>query len=160
MKRIVVFIVIMLNSVLSAQDNSQETLAKFIITDASLNGYDTTETYLDAEGFIVFYTKPDGHLYMANVMSTKNSQSFGRLYSSEHKKMQETNTVYEADIFYYKWRYINSYDTNKGTATVEFIKIYKPQGVTFTIKIIPENLDILIYKGYMEGSLNLEKYLD
>lgn len=150
----------MLNTVLIAQNNTQETLAKFIISDASKNGYDTTETYLKGGGYIVLYTQSDGNLYMANVMSIIDSQSFGRLYSVEHNKIKETYENYEADIFYYKWRYINNYDTKKGTATVELIKIYKPQGVTFTIKIIPENLDVLIYKGFMEGTLNLNKYLD
>lgn len=150
----------MLNTALVAQDNTQETLAKFIISDASLNSYDTTETYLEAGGYLVFYTLSDGNLCMANVMSKKGTQSFGRLYDAEHNKIKETEENYEADIFYYKWRYINSYDSKKGTATVELVKIYKPQGVTFTIKIIPENLDVLIYKGFMEGTLNLNKYLD
>lgn len=138
--------------------SQQETLAKFTITDATINGYDTTETYLDAGGYIVFYTQPDDKLYMANVMSNRKTQSFGRLYSSEHSKLKETYENYEADIFYFKWRYINDYDNKKGTATIELIKIYKPQGVTFICKIIPENLDILIYKGYMEGTLDLTKY--
>lgn len=160
MKRIILFIMLMLNTALVAQDNTQETLVKFIISDASLNGYDTTETYLEAGGYLVFYTLSDGNLYMANVMSKKGTQSFGRLYDAEHNKIKETEENYEADIFYYKWRYINSYDSKKGTATVELVKIYKPQGVTFTIKIIPENLDVLIYKGFMEGTLNLNKYLD
>lgn len=160
MKRIILFIMLMLNTVLVAQKNTQETLAKFIISDASINGNDTTETYLDAGGYIVFYTQSDGSLCMANVMSNRGTQSFGNLYAVEHNKIAETDEKYEADIFYYKWRYVNSYDSKKGTATVELIKIYKPQGVTFTIKIIPENLDVLIYKGYMEGTLNLNKYLD
>lgn len=160
MKRIILFIMLMLNIAVVAQDNTQETVAKFIISDASSNGYDTTETYLEAGGYLVLYTLSDGNLYMANVMSKKGTQSFGRLYAAEHNKIKETEENYEADIFYYKWRYINSYDSKKGTATVELIKIYKPQGVTFTIKIIPENLDVLIYKGYMEGTLNLNKYLD
>lgn len=160
MKRIILFIILMLNTALVAQDKTQETLAKFIISDASLNGYDTTETYLKAGGYLVLYTLSDGNLYMANVMSKKETQSFGRLYSLEHEKIKETEENYEADVFNYKWRYINSYDTNKGTASVQLIKIYKPQGVTFKIKIIPENLNVLIYKGYMEGTLNLNKYLD
>ena len=37
------------------------------------------------------------------------------------------------------------------------IKVYKPQGVAFTVKIIPENLDIIVYKGYMEGTIDFSK---
>lgn len=137
----------------------QKTLAKFIITDASHNGNDTTEIYLEAGGYIAFYTQADGNLYMTNIMSKrKNSQSFGRLYSSEHSMLKETYENYEADIFFYRWRYNNTYNNNKGTATIELTKIYKPQGVTFICKIIPENLDVLIYKGYMEGTLDLNRF--
>lgn len=158
MKKLILGILLFVNAFAFAQNNTQETLAKFIIIDASDNGNDTTEIYLDAGGYIVFYTQPDGKLYMANVMSNRNSQSFGRLYSAEHSKLKETYENYEADIFYYKWRYINSYNDKKGTATVELIKIYKPQGVTFKVTIIPENLDVLVYKGFMEGTLDLNKY--
>ena len=37
-------------------------------------------------------------------------------------------------------------------------KIYKPQGVAFTLKMVLPNLDILEYKGYMEGSLDFNNY--
>lgn len=137
----------------------QKTLAKFIITDASINKEDFTETYLETGGYIAFYSTGDGNLYMTNIMSkVKDSQSYGRLYSSEQRQLNETYETYKADYFYFKWRYINTYDTKKGTATVKFIKIYKPQGVTFICTIIPEDLDVLVYKGYMEGSLNLSEY--
>lgn len=136
----------------------QKTLAKFIITDASDNNIDVTETYLDAGGYIVFYTKDDGNLYMANVMSNRDTQSFGRLYSSEHSELKETYNQYEADIFYFNWRYINDYDSKKGTAKVRLVKIYKPQGIAFSCTIIPENLDILEYKGFMNGSLDFSDY--
>jgi hypothetical protein len=137
----------------------QRTLAKFVITDASINDQDATETYLQSGGYIAFYTIGDGNLYMTNFMSKLyNSQSFGRLYSTEHKKIRETYETYEADVFYFRWRYINSYNSAKGTATVELIKIYKPQGITFSCTIIPENLDVLVYKGYMDGSLDFSNY--
>ena len=147
-----------MNAILFAQNNNQETLSKFIITDASDNGNDITETILEQNGYLVFYTDAEKNLFMANVWEKNDTQSFGRLYNTEHKKLKETYESFEADIFYFSWRYINSYDTKKGTATIELIKIYKPQGVTFKIKIVPENLDVLVYKGFMEGTLDLNKY--
>ena len=158
MKKIILLITLSLNAILFAQTNNQETLSKFIITDASDNGNDITETILEQNGYLVFYTDAEKNLFMANVWEKNDTQSFGRLYNTEHKKLKETYENYEADIFYFRWRYINSYDTKKGTATVELIKIYKPQGVTFKIKIVPENLDVLVYKGFMEGTLDLNKY--
>lgn len=159
MKKTILGILLILFSITTfGQNNTQKTLSKFIISDATENGNDITETILDQKAYLVFYTNNDNNLYMANVWQKNNSQSFGRLYNTEHKKLKETYESFEADIFYFKWRYINSYDTKKGTATVELIKIYKPQGVTFKITIIPENLDVLVYKGYMEGTLDLNKY--
>lgn len=158
MKKIILLITLTMNAILFAQNNNQVTLSKFIITDASKNGNDITETILEQNGYLVFYTDAEKNLFMANVWEKNDTQSFGRLYNTEHKKLKETYESFEADIFYFRWRYINSYDTKKGTATVELIKIYKPQGVTFKIKIVPENLDVLVYKGFMEGTLDLNKY--
>ena len=160
MRKIIIIGILLILSpfVTFGQNTTQETLSKFIISDATDNGTDITETILDQRGYLVFYTNNDNNLYMANVWQKNDTQSFGRLYNTEHKKLKETYENFEADMFYFKWRYINSYDTKKGTATVELIKIYKPQGVTFKITIIPENLDVLVYKGYMEGTLDLNKY--
>jgi hypothetical protein len=53
---------------------------------------------------------------------------------------------------------MNDYDDKKGTAKIQLTKIYKPQGITFELKIIPENLDLIVYKGYMEGSLDFSVF--
>lgn len=137
----------------------QETLAKFIITDAITNGIDVTPTLLANKAYTVFYTSDnDGLIYMANVWPKSNSQSYGPMYSVESENKRETYETYKADIFYFNWRYINTYDNKTGTAKVQVIKIYKPQGVAFTVKIIPENLDIIVYKGYMEGTIDFSDY--
>lgn len=140
-------------------DEKQEMLAKFVITDATQNGQDLTPAYLEDGAYIVFYTSGDDKsLYMANFWPKSKTQSYGAVYSMESKNFEETEKQYKADIFIFNWRYINTYDQKKGTAKVEVTKIYKPQGVAFIIKIIPENLDILIYKGYMEGSVDFKSY--
>jgi len=132
----------------------QKTLAKFIITDATINGEDVTPILLANNAYIVFYTSDDdGLIYMANVFPESNAQIYGAIYSAESQTQRETYETYAADIFYFNWRYINIYDNKKGTVKVEMIKIYKPQGVVFAIKMIPENLGIIVYKGYMEGTL-------
>lgn len=158
MKKLILGILLLSCVIAFGQNNKQKTLSKFIISDATDNGNDITEHILDERGYLVFYTSIDNKLYMANVRQKNDTQSFGRLYNTEIKKLKETYENFKADIFHFKWRYINSYDTKKGTATIELIKIYKPQGVTFKITIIPENLDVLVYKGYMEGTLDLNKY--
>ena len=71
------------------------------------------------------------------------------------RRHTETSTEYASDTFDFDWTYSNSYDNHQGTAKVHLIKVVKPGGVGFKLKIIPENLDLLEYKGYMEGSLNI-----
>lgn len=157
-KKIIYTLLIFLPLFVMSQSNAQKTFAKFIVLDASTNGVDETEYLLDQGAYTVFYTTEDNFLYMANVWPKDGTQSYGRLYASEHKKLNETYDSYEADIFYFKWRYINDYDSKRGTATVKFVKIYKPQGVSFNITIIPENLDVIVFKGYMDGTLDLSNY--
>ena len=140
-------------------DEKQEIVAKFVITDVSQNGQDMTPTYLENGAYLVFYTSGDDKtLCMANFWPKTDSQSYGEVYSMEKKTIEETDKQFKADIFRFNWGYTNTYDKKRGTAKVEVTKIYKPQGVAFIIKIIPENLDILIYKGYMDGSVDFSSY--
>ncbi|WP_159468321.1 hypothetical protein [Dyadobacter sp. 3J3] len=137
----------------------QKTLGKFIITSAKINNVDVTESYLENEGFIAFYTNDNNSLSMTNIMSKKaNSQSYGRLYAMTQKVTKETEEQYETNLFLFKWRYKNTYDAKSGTASVRFQKVYKPEGVTFICTIIPENLQAIVLKGYMEGSIDLSDY--
>ena len=147
------------NETNSSNSLEQVVLAKFIITDASFNGIDNTPTILDQGSYTVFYTfQNDGLNYMANYWPKNNSQSYGPLYSAESVSYDETYETYKSDIFYFNWRYTNDYDGKKGTAKVQLTKIYKTQGVAFVLKIIPENLDMIIYKGYMEGTVDFSKF--
>ncbi len=140
-----------------AQENKKST--KFIITDASTNGVDTTPTILEAEAFLVFYTvENDNLLYMANVWPKRNAQSYGPMYSVTSETKKETYEEHKADFFDFNWLYITGYNDKKGTAKVQLIKVYEPQGITYVLKIIPPNLEIVCYKGYLEGSLNFSAF--
>ena len=151
MKKILL-VVLFLASLLSF--SQQEVLAKFIITNATRNGLDVTQVYQESGSYLVFYSSNnDGDIYMANVAGNLGTQSFGRLFGFETERFLETEDMFEYDLYSYKWNYINNYNDINGTATVGLMKVYKPQGVAFMCRIITEGLDILEYKGYMEGSL-------
>ena len=96
---------------------------------------------------------------MANFWQASNSQSSGSIYSIVKKTIEETDENYQTDTFNYKWDYANSYDKIIGTANVELSKVLTPDGVYFTITIIAENSDVLIYEGYMEEK-NESKVVD
>lgn len=143
------------------KDSSQETLVKFQISDGTFNGADITPTLLEQNAYLVIYrTIGSKTLYMANFWNKNNTQSYGIIYSMEEEHIEASDENYEADLFHFQWSYSNTYDNKKGTAKVALLKVYKPQGVYFKMTIIPENLDVLVYKGYLEGMLQLEKYLD
>ncbi len=143
----------------SNDSNEQEVIAKFIISSASVNGKNNTQILLDQGAYTVFYTfQNDGLIYMANYWPKNNSQSFGPMYSAETTRYNETYENYKADVFNYNWRYTNDYDDQSGTAKVQLTKIYKPEGVVFILKIIAENRDVIIYKGYMEGTIDFSNF--
>lgn len=104
----------------------------------------------------MFYITTDKKVFFGSVVSETNQQSYGEISELTHSATSETGKEYASDSFSFKWAYSNSYDNHQGTATVKLVKIDKPGGKAFTLKIIPETLDLLEYTGYMEGSLNLD----
>lgn len=110
--------------------------------------------------FLIFYNNKEGQLCLANVSGINDDQSYGRVYSLASETIKETETSYKADVFNFRWKYYNSYNSETVYAAVSLTKIYKPTGVIFSIKMALLNLDVLKIKGYMEGTLNLNDYLN
>ncbi|MFV5691716.1 hypothetical protein ACM55K_06815 [Flavobacterium sp. LT1R49] len=149
------------SSILQAQEKvkTHEIIAKFQISDGTENGLDITPTLLEQNTYLVIYQDMASKaIYMANFWEKNNTQSYGFIYSMEEKHIKGDDKNYETDLFYFQWGYINTYDNKKGTAKVELMKIYKLQGVYFKMTIIPENLNVLVYRGFMKGTLDLTVY--
>jgi len=155
-----IFFALIVPQFIVAQTKSTKMLAKFIITDATINGVDASPKYIDEGAYLVFYSIGDdeNQLYMANFWPKSNTQSSGKIYGAETSTTKADTENYRMDYCSFNWSYKNTYDEKKGTAKVEVIKIFKPAGVAFVIKIIPEDLDVLIYKGYMEGTLDFSAF--
>lgn len=151
------------------QTENQKVIAKFTITDAKIDNVDKTSTLTKVDAYTVFYTKEnDGRIYLANVWPKNNSQSFGPMYGGNHSYLElhpkmdfnseETYENHMANFFYFNWEYTNDYNDKTGIARVQIIKIYKPKGIAYVVKIIPEDSKEIIYKGYMEGRFDFSKY--
>lgn len=135
----------------------RDVLAKFIITDARVNGNDATPQLVSNRAYtVIFKDEGDDKLHMSNVWEKAGSESYGVIYSFKRVGKSEIIDGYERDTYHFNWSYNNTYDDKKGTAKVELIKIYKPQGIAFSLKMVTESLDVTVYKGYMEGSLNFK----
>ena len=131
----------------------QTVIAKFIIMDARINHNDATAFYAKDNSYFVFYLTEDKKVFFGSIASKSNQQSYGAISDLVDTSTPQTADDYARDIFDFRWSYSNSYDNRQGTAKVHLVKISKPVGIAFELTIVPESLDLLEYKGYMEGSL-------
>ena len=93
--------------------SGQEIVAEFKISDASEKGADITPTILEQRAKLVIYKDiaNNNALCLSNFWQKDNTQSYGPIYGMETKHIPEDDKNYEADLFFFQWRYINTYDT-------------------------------------------------
>lgn len=156
MKKSLITLFLFFPFIILGQIENPKIISKLIISDAKENNIDITEYLLDQQAYLAFYTIDGKNLSMANVLVKNGTNSYGRIFDKKYHKSEETSTEFETHIMSFKWSYENSYNTKKGTANVELMIIHKPIGKAFIITIIPEDLDVLQYKGYIEGSLDFK----
>ena len=149
------FISVIYNSNASEQ---QKVIAKFIITESTSNGYDQTEWDLKRGGYFAFYISDGNEFCLANVSKNTKDQSYGAISGMQSETISETDDSYESQIFTFRWKYFNTYNDKTGYARIALSKIFKPQGTIFTLRMVLPNLDVLEYKGYMEGTLDLSNF--
>jgi hypothetical protein len=132
--------------------------AKFIIRDAKVNQVDITKQWVTDSAYLVIYTiKDDKNIYFASVNPKQKSQSYGAISKLKVSTESATEDNYENETFNFNWSYSNSYNDKVGTSAIKLLKIMKEGGIEFSCTIVTEGLDIMVYRGYMEGSLkNLE----
>lgn len=156
LKLVFTIIICVLYSGINAQETTEspQAFATFEINDARNNGDDITPDALDEEAKLVLYKTLDGkEIMFSNYRTKSQSQSYGRIYSITKEEKAATETEYGYALYNFKWSYKNSYDDKEGTAKIRLLLVYKSQGVYFECAILPENLDVLLYKGRMEGDL-------
>jgi len=115
---------------------------------------DATRTYLDNGAYFAVYTVSGKKTaYMSSLMTKSKSESYGAIYNIEKTDIPETDKDYQKQKVTFKWSFSNTYDKEKGTADVTLVISNKPMGKAFEMTILTEKLDLLVYKGYIEGSL-------
>ena len=120
-------------------------------TNDDLTWFDT-----EREGYFIFI-ELDNQLNLCNMSANNDDYSFGTILDIKSEKTEETDDTYESATYKFRWKYYNTYDDETGYANINFEKIYKPQGTIFKLTMILPNLDVYIYKGYMEGTLDFDK---
>lgn len=137
-----------------AQD--QKIIAKFGILEARLNGVDFTEWCMDRNNYLVLFTDENNEVCLSNV--TNGEQSYGGISVLDYKNIPETRDTYETNVYKMRWKYHNTYDTHSGSALIELTVIHKPHATSYELKMVQENMDVNIYKGYIEGSVDLSNF--
>ena len=119
-----------------------------------INGGDFTKEALDNKAFFVFYKSvDDNEILLSNYWTKSKSQSFGPIYSIV--KEDEVVAEFKTEKYHFEWSYANTYDKDKGTASVKLLVIHKPQGKYFEFTIFTKGLEVLLYNGFMQNDLTL-----
>lgn len=117
------------------------------IIQVEIDGEDYSESYCRAEAFLVFYSR-DSVAYFANVWPKAGTQSYGgAILLDLHETDDEMTTVIQ-------WKYANTYDDETGTAQIVLRLINRPVSVAFELFIITEKAEMLMFKGYVNDSLD------
>lgn len=144
----------LLMSTISLQAQDVKIQAKFIIQDGRFNKIDISELLNNDGAYLALYTIAGGKgAFFGSVMPKSKTQSYGKIYDLMEITEEATDSTYRIETYYFKWSYVNNYDSKKGMADVTLLKISKDAGIAFECTIVPENLDIMLYKGYMQGSI-------
>ena len=152
-KHALAFLIIMIIGLQSTNSYSQSTEIhqKFIVQDARFNDIDVSQQWIAGGAYLAIYTiEGSKEIYFASVNPGQKSNSSGRIFHLTHFEGDEDDVTYENRTFNFQWSYQNSYDTKKGTAKVKIIQVKKNGSVGFTCYIVSENLDQIVFKGYME----------
>lgn len=128
---------------------AQSAFAKFDILQATIDGEDQTAWALGREQFLMFYSNEDDQITLSNNCGNCDDYSSGKVKLLDIKVIEETENTYKKIAYKFRWRFYNSYNSEKGEAYIEMTKIYRPYSTDFEMTIFLENDGILEYKGEM-----------
>ena len=142
--------ILLLFSIISLSVFSQEEsqVRKLIILDSRFNGTDVTDWSFDNGNYLMLYTDQSDNLCLTNI--TNFGQSYGQLITLDAKAYPETKEKYYTEVYKFRWKYYNTYDKHNGSSLIKLILINKPNAVIFELKMLHENTDTGVYKGYLE----------
>lgn len=126
-------------------------LAKYTIATATHNCDDISEQLIEEKAYLAFYSDNSNKLYMGNHWIKSKTESFGPIDKVDNSSETEDD---DAEIFYFDWKYENSYDNKKGIAKVKLMRFDD----LFILKIVPENLNTLVYYGFIEGDVDFSGF--
>jgi hypothetical protein len=153
MKKLIFFPLLLLITTTKAQLNDT---TKYLITEARINSEDCSQHYYEGGQFLIFYENENNERCFLNSKKNKEEYSFGKVYGLKSEKIEIENCP--AENISFRWNYHNSYDDDSGYALVHLRRIYRENGVEFSIKILSKKLDIIEFSGFTsENVLKLKE---
>lgn len=157
-KNLCILVIGILMSIESHGQGESYMLGEFLITEAFLNNEDFTTVVLKEGAYSTFYTSEgESKLNLANIFPKSGTKSYGELFDLTYIQTPQTQSSFESDRISGKWNYHNTYNSEIGTAQVEFIKIYTTEGTYFEL-IITTKFDFIIYRGLLKGVVDFSSY--
>lgn len=117
------------------------------ISKAVVDGKDQTKTYKDNDAYLTIYVK-DELLCFATM--SKKSESYGIL-----KPL--SGSVADKE-YSFTWYYVNSYNDKQGASTLSLSIREESEMTLYELKIVTEELSVLLFRGAMVGNLDLATY--
>ena len=123
---------------------------KYRVTEFNDNGKDYSEEATKNGVTLIFSQKTEtSDFYFKNLWVNTGSFSIGKMKVLETKMYEETEETIAGEMTLFEWHYSNSYDKNKGTAKVLFVRYMEDKIEKFKCEIYIESSDeLLIYSGY------------
>lgn len=125
------------------------------IIQAKRDGKDFSELCYRNEAFLAFYER-NGLLHFANVWQKTGKQLYGEVTQLEHT--EDENTEYKTESTSYLWHYSRNENKQTGTAIILLRLIYRPVAVAFELSVLTEGAEMLMFKGYVNSSLNWKPF--
>ena len=118
---------------------------RYFVTEARINKLDYSEFYFNSGQYLTFYEDDDGYWNLLNSSANQDEYSYGKVYGIKVQKVEIDNCP--ADDITFRWFYKNSYNNDSGYAIVRLKRIYRENGIEFSIKILSKKLDIIEFSG-------------
>lgn len=121
----------------------------FRITSYNIDGKEFDELALEENAQLLLFTDSEGNPFFENHFKNKKEYSSGKIYDFKYENFPESDSTYAIQDINFIWRYFNSYDSEKGSASVNIQMIYTENLTKFTCIIIGIDKRFeLILSGY------------
>jgi hypothetical protein len=148
MKKLIAIPLLLIIAIIKGQSIDS---TKYFVTEARINSVNYSEEYYNSGQYLTFYDDEDGNTFFLNSMSNKEQYSYGRIFGFKIEKTELDHCP--AHDITFRWFYQNSYDNDSGYAMVHLKRIYRENGVEFSIKILSKKLDIIEFSGVTSENL-------